>query len=193
MNSQWMTSLQKQIRKELESRGLRWDATDIAAFVEDLAPVRSRVALGTALSYLRPFSAGLGLRVARLSDRTVEVMLPAKARNLNEHGVFHEGVLIAAATEAVKILWTRHAPLGEFEIETRGATLKVHRGSDQDLRGRAELSESVREGVLSQLRQTRRADVEMDLRYFDGSEHLIAEATFSLRLKHTPQLEAPEA
>lgn len=188
-----MTSLQKQIRKELESRGLRWDATDFAAFVEDLAPVRSRVALGTALSYLRPLSAGLGLRVARLSDRTVEIVLPAKPRNLNENGAIHEGVLTAAATEAVKLIWTRHAPLGEFEIEVRSVALKIHRASPQDLRGRAELAETIREGVLSQLRQTRRADAEIDLRFFDSSEHLVAEATFALRLKHTPQLESPEA
>lgn len=187
-----MTSLQKQIRKELESRGLRWNPTDAAAFIEEIAPVRSREALGAALSYLRPFSSQVGYRVARLSDQAVEVLVPARRRNFNEESVFHEGVLVTAAIEACKLLWVRHAPIGDFHAEVRSLSAKIHRPSGLELRGRADLSEAVREGVLSQLRQQRRAEADMDLRFFDRSEQLIAEVSLSLKFAHTPQLEVPE-
>ncbi|MBX3032620.1 MAG: hypothetical protein KF865_01765 [Bdellovibrionaceae bacterium] len=210
MNSQWMTTLlskgieleqslrknigqaQSQLKKELESRGLRLSPADLAALLEEMAPAASRAALSSALDYLRPFSAGLGFRVSRLSDTQIEMIVPARSRNCNEEGHLHEGALVTAGIEAAKLLWTRHAPLGEFKIQVTSAAFESHRPTRADARVRLELVETAREILLSQLRKNREVTSETALRFVDESEQSIGDLRLTLLLRYTPSLEAPE-
>jgi acyl-coenzyme A thioesterase PaaI-like protein len=111
-----LSTLRKNIEKNLKDRGLSLRPTDLAALVEGVAPKSTRVALGYALDFLRPFSAGMGFRVTRLSDRHVELVVPARKRNQDEEGRIHEGALWTAALEAARLLWLRHAPPGGFTV-----------------------------------------------------------------------------
>lgn len=178
-----------QLKKELESRGLRLSAADLAALVEDVAPVASRGALNAALDFLRPFTAGLGFRISRLSDTQIEIVVPVRSRNLNDDGRLHEGVALSAGIEAAKLLWERHAPLGVFETEVRSLSFEQHRRGQGDLRVRLEISETSRENLLSRLRQSREALSEMSLRFVDDGEQTVADMNLCLRLKHIPSLE----
>lgn len=199
MNSQWMTSLRKnfeqvqsQIKSELENRGLRMTATDVAALIEEMAPAASRATLSAAMDFLRPFTAGLGLRVSRLSDTQIEIIIPARTRNLNEDGAIHESVMNAAAIEAAKLLWLRHAPLGDFSMQVTAVQFEFHRASKSEVRVRLEIPETARENNLSQMRQGRESISEMSLRFVDVAEQEVAQATLRMQLRHRPALEAPE-
>lgn len=210
MNSQWMTTLfskgleleqslrknleqaQTQLKKELQSRGLRWSAVDLAAAMEELSPVGSRTALSYALDLLKPFVAGMGLRVSRLSDTQVEMVVPNRVRNMSEGEQLHEGAFIAAGVEAARLLWTRHAPLGHFDLQTQNLSLQLFRPAEREIRVRLELPESVREAALSKLRQEREADSDLQLRFVDEAEQTLAEMQLSLKLRHIPALESPE-
>lgn len=184
-----LETAQSQVRKELESRGLNLSAADLAALIEEIAPTASRAALSGALDFLRPFTAGLGLRVARLSDTQIELIIPSRERNRGSDDKLHEGVLIGAGVEAAKLLWSRHAPLGAFDAEVRAMTYDAHRSTSSPVRVRLELGETARENALAQLRKDREATSDLSLRFIDDEEQSIADMTLSLKLRHTPALE----
>lgn len=186
-------SAQSQLKRELESRGLRLSAEDLAALVEDLAPSVSRTTLNSALEFLRPYTAGLGLRVSHLSDTQVEVVIPTRTRNCHENGALHESVLLAAGTEACRLLLTRHAPLGGFEIQTKEIQLQMLKTCHEQARVRWELPETNRESLMAELRESRQAELEADVRILCESEQSAANLKLRLTLKHVPALDTSDA
>lgn len=196
MNQQWLTTfmsnvrsrLEERIKTQFEGRGIRLSATDLSALLEDISPKASHAALSYAMGLMRPFSAGMGFRVARLSDTQVELVLPVRNRNSNKSGEIHEGALLAGATEAAQLLWERHAPLGEFKIYTRRVELEIFKHLTTEVRIRLELPESVRESVLAEIRKTRQGKAEMQAQIYDSHDQALAEVHFQLEFSHTPSL-----
>jgi len=208
MNQQWLTILmskgieleqnlrqqlklaQDGVKSQLEERGLRLNANDIAAFLEEVSPKASHAALSYAMDLVRPFSVGMGLRVSHLADNQIEMVIPARTRNMTEDRHLHEAALTTAAIEAAKLLWMRHAPLGNFEISVGRIEGHFFRQQNEDCRLRMELPEAVREVVLSELRHRLVSKVEAVLNIFDENEQAVAEIHLTLNLKHTPALSA---
>ncbi|WP_413576105.1 YiiD C-terminal domain-containing protein [Bdellovibrio sp. HCB290] len=206
MNQQWLTilmskgieleqSLRQQLQQakdglktQLEDRGIRMSAADLAALLEEVSPKASHAALGYALDIVRPFSAGMGLRISRLKDTQIEVVIPARTRNMNELKQMHEGALLSAAIEAAKILWMRHAPLGNFEIAVTRIESEFFKVQTNDCRLRMELAENIREVVLADLRERREATATADVQVFDENEQAVGSVQMQLKLKHTPAL-----
>lgn len=206
MNQQWLTilmskgielehSLRQQfqtakdgLKSQLEDRGIRLSAADLAALLEEVSPKASHAALSYALDMVRPFSAGMGLRISRLSDTQVELIIPARTRNMNDVNQIHEGAVTTAAIEAAKLLWMRHAPLGSFEIFISRAEMEFFKINDRDCRLRMELSEMTRETVLAEIRECREATADAELKVYDENEQTIAELRLQLQFKHTPAL-----
>ena len=206
MNQQWLTTLMSkgieleqnlrqqfqnakdEVRTQLEDRGIRLSAADLAALLEEVAPKASHAALSYALDIVRPFSSGMGLRVSRLSDTQVEMILPARTHNLNEQNKIHEGALITAAIEAAKLLWSRHSPMGNFEINISKAELEVFKVLGNECRLRMELSETNREAHLGEIRDRRESTADAEIKFFDDHEQQTAEVRLQLQLKHTPAL-----
>lgn len=206
MNQQWLTTLMSKgieleqnlrrqiqgakegLKSQLEERGIRLSAADIAALLEEVSPKASHAALSYAMDMLRPFSAGMGLRVSRLSDTQVEMILPVRSRNLNELNTLHEGALVTAAVEACKLLWMRHAPMGEFEISVSKIAFEIYKAQNEECRVRMELSETTREVVLSEIRDQRESTTEAELKFFDEHDQAVADLHMSVKFKHTPAL-----
>lgn len=206
MKSQWMTTLfskgllveqglrkgfgdlRSHLERELGRRGVRLTAEDLAALVEDLLPGASRGYVGMALQYLRPFASNMGFRVAKLSDTQVELVVPMRTRNSHGDGYLHEATLVAAGQECQRLLWSRHAPLGRFEIRLTSAQLNIHRPARADVRVRMELNESARETALSVLRESFETSTESSIYFFDDNEQSIGEMTLSARLVYQPAL-----
>jgi hypothetical protein len=130
----------------------------------------------------------MGLRISRLSDTQIEMIIPARTRNLNEQKQMHEGALTTAAIEAAKILWMRHAPMGHFEVNVSKVDSHFFKIQTEDCRVRMELSETTREVVLSELREQRETKSETELKIFDEHDQAIAELRLSLNFKHQPAL-----
>lgn len=206
MNQQWLTilmskgieleqnlrqqleSAKKGIKSELEDRGIRLSATDLAALLEEVSPKASHAALSYALDIVRPFSAGMGLRISRLSDSQVEMIIPARTRNLNENKFVHEGAITTAAIEAAKLLWLRHAPMGNFEIMASHCDIEFFKNQKGECRVRMELPETIREVVLAEIRDHREAQADVELKVFDGNDQTVGEVRLHLKFKHTPAL-----
>ena len=206
MNQQWLTILMSKgieleqnlrqqlqtakhgLKAQLEERGIRLSAADLAALLEEVSPKASHAALSYAMDMVRPFSAGMGLRISRLSDTQVEMVIPARTRNKNETGTLHEGALTAAAVEAVKLLWMRHAPMGEFEISVTRMEALFVKTQEDECRLRIELAEATRESVLSSLRDHREAKAEAEIKIFDENDQSVADIHLHLGFKHTPAL-----
>ncbi|WP_374034217.1 PaaI family thioesterase [Bdellovibrio bacteriovorus] len=210
MNQQWLTILMSKgieleqnlrqqlqnakdgLKSQLEERGIRLSAADLAALLEEVSPKASHAALSYALDIVRPFSAGMGLRISRLSDTQVEMVIPARTRNLNEVKTMHEGALVTAAIEAAKLLWMRHAPMGSFEINVTRLESELFKVTSEECRVRMELPETVREVVLAEVRDHREAKAEVELKVFDSNDQAVAEFRLHLSFKHTPALPGSE-
>lgn len=206
MNQQWLTILMSKgieleqnlrsqlqaakegLKTQLEDRGIRLSAADLAAVLEEVSPKASHAALSYALDIVRPFSAGMGMRISRLSDTHVEMVVPARTRNMTETNFLHEGALTTAAVEAAKLLWMRHAPMGNFEIHVTRMECDFLKPQNGECRVRMELPETVRELVLAQLREQREGKSEAELKFFDENEQTVADIRLSLNFKHTPAL-----
>ncbi|MFV8248803.1 DUF4442 domain-containing protein [Bdellovibrio bacteriovorus] len=180
------------LKSQLEERGIRVSAADLAALLEEVSPKASHAALSYALDIVRPFSAGMGLRISRLSDTQVEMVVPARTRNLNEVKTMHEGALVTAAIEAAKLLWMRHAPMGSFEINVTRIESELFKVTSEECRVRMELPETVREVVLAEVRDHREAKAEVELKAFDSNDQAVAEFRLHLSFKHTPALPGSE-
>jgi len=206
MNQQWLTMLMSKgieleqnlrsqlqtakdgLKTQLEERGIRMSAADLAALLEEVSPKVSHAALSYALDVVRPFSAGMGLRVSRLSDTHVEMIIPTRTRNLNEQGFLHEGALSTAAIEAAKLLWMRHAPMGNFTIQVTKLEIELFRELSEEGRLRLEVPESTKEVVLSEIRDRRESEADADVRIADANEQTVAEVRMKLKFKHIPLL-----
>lgn len=130
----------------------------------------------------------MGLRISRLSDTQVEMIIPARTRNMNEAHTLHEGALTTAGIEAAKLLWMRHAPMGNFEILVTHIESEFFKSQNEECRLRMELAETSREVVLSQLRDQREAKSDAEIKVFDANEQAVAELRLQLSFKHTPAL-----
>lgn len=206
MNQQWLTilmskgieleqnlrqqllSAKSELKSQLEERGIRLSAADLATLLEEISPKASRSALGYALDLIRPFSAGMGLKMTRLTDTQLEMVIPNRTHNLNDNNQIHEGALATAAMEAAKLLWMRHAPLGNFEILVTHFELEVIRSTKEECRLRMELSENSRELILAEIREHREAKTQAELKFFDQYDQAIADVRLQLQFKHTPAL-----
>jgi acyl-coenzyme A thioesterase PaaI-like protein len=206
MNQQWLTILmskgieleqslrgrfqatKESLKTQMEERGLRMSPADLAALIEEISPKASHAALSYAMDVLRPFSAGMGLRISRLSDTRIEMILPFRTRNSTEDKALHEGALITASIEAAKTLWTRHAPVGHFAIEVRRCQSEFFRTEQADCRLRLEVSETLRETILAELRHRGEAMVDASILVFEENEQAVAEINLSLKLSHSPAI-----
>lgn len=188
LRSRWL-SVEKEIRQALASRGISLSAGDLAFLLETWAPQSSQQVLSYALEFFRPFVRGLGLRVARLTDTQIELVLPAREKNLSEEGQLHEGACTAAAVEAFRLLWARHAPLGKITFDFQEILFKKHQVWQGEARLRWELPESVRQKALAELRQQRRTKVEGLLFLDDEKDQRAAEVLLRAEIEWTPALE----
>jgi hypothetical protein len=188
MNQQWLTTLMSNVKSQLENHGIRLSPADLAALLEEISPKTSNAALSYAMDLLRPFSAGMGFRVSRLADLQVELIIPARTRNLNENKEIHEGALLAGALEGARLLWERHAPIGDFRLRMHKNQMQIFKPAAEEVRVRLELPEALRESVLASIRKNRQAQVEMQAQIYDEKDQAVAEIHFSLELTHTPTL-----
>ncbi|MFP5519430.1 MAG: hypothetical protein ACLGGX_05970 [Bdellovibrionia bacterium] len=196
MNTQWLTTLitnvKGQVEQGLKERGLKLDPADLTALLEEISPEASKAALSYALDIFKPFTQGMGVRIARLSDSHIEVVLPQRPHNLTAHKEFHEGVVLGAGLEAIRTLWARHAPLGEFFLYATKVNLEIHRPPLKELRFKLEMIEAQREAVLAELRRHRKSQQDLQLKIYDENDQLVADLDVQIALQFQPSLAASE-
>jgi len=174
---------------ELKKRGLRLNLQDVSQFVEEYSPRGAAWVLNFALDLFRPFSGGMGLRVARISDSQIEIVLPTRRHNLNSEGRIHEGALVTAAVEAAALLWKRHWNQGEVRFHLIEEQMQIHKADFQgNCRIRMELSETQRESVLGQLRFSNQSETHAIIFIYDDKDQLVGEIALKIKFVLIPAL-----
>jgi hypothetical protein len=150
---------------------------------------QARQLLNSALDLVRPHFLSLGIRVTRLGTHDVEVLLPKKRRNLDEHGEFIPGILMSSATEAYRLLWVRNAPPGEFQMTVELVQFQSLKNPRGDVRVRFQLSDLAREARLAELSKNKISEHEGVLRLYDEEDQICAEVLVKSRLLLKEMLE----
>lgn len=172
-----------------EVKGIRPHIVDFMSYVEKWSPQASREALSYFLDFFRPSTLGMGLRVSKLNDTQIEVVLPKRPKNTDEDGYWLDSAVITAAVESFKVLWLRHAPIGEFHFHIDKLGYEKRKEDESEtLRVRYELSPEVREAALTDLRAQSVTNVETQLFVFDDKEAIVSEVKIVARLKSALQL-----
>ncbi|MBL7543112.1 MAG: hypothetical protein JNL11_04810 [Bdellovibrionaceae bacterium] len=172
-----------------EVKGIRPHIVDFMSYVEKWTPQASREALSYFLDFFRPATLGMGLRVSKLNDTQIEVVLPKRPKNLDEDGQWLDSAMITASVESVKILWLRHAPIGDFQFQIDKLSYEKRKDDQSDnVRVRYELSAETRESALADLRSQSLSNVETQLFIFDDKESIVAEVKIWARMKSALQL-----
>ena len=176
------------LQTQIRNHGVQISTSDLAALIENISPKASQNVLSYALDFFSPIAMGMGLKIARLSDTQVEVVIPFRKKNLTENHELNESVCTTAAVEGVRCLWRRHAPLGQLEIKVLEMRFKKHRLLQGACRARMELSPAHREKVLAQLRRQQISECENNIALYDDKDQKVAEISVRLELKWTPAL-----
>lgn len=172
-----------------EVKGIRPNIVDFMAYVEKWTPNATREGMSYFLDFFRSSTLGMGLRVAKLTDTQIEVVLPTRPKNIDEFGQILDSAIITTGIEASKILWLRHAPVGEFLFEIQKIHYeKIAEKMNSLLRIRYELNHEHREFTLNQLRDHSIASTEAEINVYDQNEARVAEFKIQLKISNIPQL-----
>lgn len=158
-----------------ELRTLVRHPRSLSTWIETRSPWLSRRFLGVASNLIEPFVAGMGLRVERLGEDVIEVVLPESLRNQGEGGAVHIGALSVLGEFAVRLYWEYHLDLRKSEIHSSRVQVRVLRRPVGEMRAVFRLPVSEREAVLHRLRAEGGAEVESQALVYDNEGRLVAE------------------
>jgi hypothetical protein len=147
----------------------------VTDFAEQVTSPQAKKALNSALDLIRPHFLSIGARISVLGTSQVELTLPRKARNLDEHGQILPGVQISAAIEAYRLLWKRNAPEGQFQVAIRNVEARFLKFTKDDLKIRGELGDVAREARWAELSKNKQSHHEMTLHLFDEQGQICTE------------------
>ena len=138
---------------------------------------------------IRPHFLSLGARISILSTSKIELTLPRKVRNLDEHGQILPGVQVSAAVEAFRLLWKRNAPEGDLQIVIKNVQARFLKFSKDDLKVRGELGDIAREARWAELEKNKRSQHQMSLYLFDSQDQICTEVEIECELLFKELLE----
>jgi len=142
---------------------------------EQVRSPKTKRALNSALDVVRPHFLSLGARISVLGVHQVELVIPRKIRNQDEHGKILPGVQISAAVEAYKLLWQRSAPEGAFQIDIQSVQARFLNSTPGDIRLRGEIEELSREKCWAELQKQKRSQHQMTFHLSDLQGQVVAE------------------
>ncbi len=184
--------VEAQVKEQLKGSGLHFRLEDLSALLEDLSPRASRLLMSYVLNHLRSISHTLGLRVAKLTDNFIEIVLPYQTHNRNMLGEMSEAVLVGAATESCRILWNRRLENESSSLRIQKIEYRLLRPVSSDVRVRVEIEEGQCQTALLDLRAKQEARVKHQIRVCDFQEQLLVELEVDLMISAIPLLGATQ-
>lgn len=145
-------------------------------------------ALNFALDLLKPYLQALELRISRLSLSSIEIIVPAKSKNLNSNNEIDEGILLSSALYGIQLLWEKRKPEGPTEIRMTAAQIEILKPRRGNLRLRTELGEIAREAIFAELVQNSRSHQDFSVQIFDEHDQIVAQIFLKIEFQHQPVL-----
>ncbi len=181
-------AVEAQVKEQLKGSGLQFRLEDLSALLEDLSPRASRLLMSYVLNHLRSISHTMGLRVAKLTDNFIEIVLPLQTHNCNLLGEMSEAVLVGAAGESCRLLWNRRLENESNTLRIQKLEYRLLRPVSADVRVRVEIEEGQCQTVLLDLRAKQEAKVKHHIRVCDFQEQLLVELELDLLITAIPLL-----
>lgn len=183
-----MKHIRNEIIHRLQRQGLGLKLQDLVLLVEAYSPRRSQQLLSYALDLVKPFLAGLGFVVRKLSDDQVVLNIDLRPRNQTQDGVIHPSVISAAAQEAVESLLERHSPVAGFQSTLVKSELEFKKKYQGPLTVHFQWEALEREKKLIQLQKNKETEVDFSVEVKDAQSRLVAELRLNYHLKFKPRL-----
>jgi hypothetical protein len=156
-------------------------------FVEDYSKPGFQAMWSFVVNVMRPFSSGMGLRVATLSPRNVELVIPNWLRNKDDQHL-HEATYLTAAKEGLR-LWTQRLLSDSVVTELKQIQIRNFHSIESDARVCFEMQDSEKEIFLHQLQQKQTIDQTFTWLVFNDSDMKCAEVELKLNIQLPALLE----
>lgn len=150
-------------------------------FVEDYSKPGFQAMWSFVVNVMRPFSAGMGMRVSHLSPGHVELVIPDWLRNKDEKHL-HEATFLTAAKEGQR-LWLQRLLGPETVLEVKNFNVRVLCPIETSARVSFTFEESERELFLHQLQQ--KQSLEQSFLWFVRDENEKACVEVEVKIKVT--------
>jgi len=184
----FQSRIQKKIGQNIHRNIDRF--TDIVEEVSEAIDAKSpKSVLNFALDALKPYLKALGLRISRLSEEKIEVILPEKYHTTGTDEQPDEGAICSAASFAFRQLWRRNAPKGKFSISIQKLNFEKIRNMKGDLSFRFELPKLSREAIFADLADKEQSDSEFVIHIYNGDEQIVGEIHIQAHLHLNKSLE----
>jgi hypothetical protein len=150
-------------------------------FVEDYSKPGFQAMWSFVVNVMRPFSSGMGLRVATLSPHQVEIVIPDWLRNKDEK-FLHEATYLTAAKEGLRI-WILRLLGPATEIDLRQAQIKMTQAIDGSARVCFQMEDSEKEIFLHHLQEKQSLEQSFIWFIFDENEMKCGEVELKVQLR----------
>lgn len=155
-------------------------------FVEDYSKPGFQAMWSFVVNVMRPFSSGMGLRVATLSPQQVEIVIPGWLRNKDEK-FLHEATYLTAAKEGLRI-WIQRLIGPATELELTQVQIKVLHQIDGNARVCFQFQDAEKEIFLHHLQQKQTIEQVFVWSVLDDKEMKCAEVELKVFLRMPVQL-----
>ncbi len=156
-------------------------------FVEDYSKPGFQAMWSFVVNVMRPFSSGMGLRVAMLSPHHVEIVIPNWLRNKDEK-YLHEATYFTAAKEGTR-LWLQRLVGTSIVYELKQVQISLFHSIEGSARVSFQLGDSEKEIFLHQLQQKQHTEYPFKWIVLDENELKCAELELKMELKLPAQIE----
>lgn len=156
-------------------------------FVEDYSKPGFQAMWSFVVNIMRPFSAGMGMRISHLSPAHVEIVIPNWLRNKDEQHL-HEATFLTAAKEGQR-LWLQRMLGPQTQFEIKNFKLSVLCPIETSARVSFTLEDAEREVFLHQLQQ--KQTIEQTFMWFvrDENEKACAEVEIKIQITMPARIE----
>lgn len=148
-------------------------------FVEDYSKPGFQAVWSFVVNVMRPFSAGMGLRVSHLSPGHVEIVVPNWLRNQDDKHL-HEATFLTAAKEGQR-LWLQRILGPETKFEPLSYHIRNLSSAEGEARVAFTFEDGEREVFLHQLQQ--KQNLEQNFLWLVRDEHEKACAEIEIKMQ----------
>ena len=154
----------------------------LSSWLETKSPWLSRQVLGAASNLSEPFTLGMGLRVSRVGEEAIEVLMSGGWRNRGDGGLVHMGALATLGEFAVRLYWEHHLDLRSVTLESQRVEVRVLSRPIGEMKAVFHLPVGDREVLMHRLRADGDLVNQTETLIYDNNGRLVAEVDVEWRL-----------
>ncbi|MDY6795221.1 MAG: PaaI family thioesterase [Actinomycetota bacterium] len=136
-----------------------------------------------------PFARKAGMHIEEIDERKgrVALILEDNPENLNAFGLVHAGAICGFVETAGGMAIMRHIDPREVILLNTVFNIRFSHPPRGDLRCSARFTNEEADALMEEFEEVGRADKAIDLKVFDSSGNLVAQAQATFRLISTPE------